>query len=49
MEVKPHISWEFDFSLPDRFADWESWVYYRRVGAGVTVLRVLGVTVRVFK
>ncbi len=49
MKVKPHMRWEFDFCLPHEIFEFKNWVIYKRVGVGVTVLRLLGVTVRVFK
>jgi len=54
MTNKPYIRWEFDFSMPSEMThsgltDFQNWLFYKRVGSGVTVLRLLGVTVRVFK
>lgn len=49
MIVKPHLRWSMSFMPPSEFKDFRDWALFSKTADGFTVLRVFGVTVRVFK
>ena len=48
-EQKPYMRWLVCFRSPWAIKGFKTWGFYKRTGQGITVVRLLGVTIRVIK
>lgn len=49
IDLKPHLRWSLSYLPPKDYRTFKDWALYTKTGDGLTVVRVFGFTVRVFK